>query len=107
MPSHQHQFDQYRIYYMTGGADVPLIDCFNGTAFVGKLVFHLPGAALPPNIVTSSGVIYLRYSIGQFGDVIGILRQEKPLFIRLSTPSGVGYLGTTDSEPVGEEEGSP
>ena len=107
MPSYQQQFDQYRIFYMTGGAEVPLIDCYNGTALVGKLVFHFSGTGLPPNLVTSSGVIYLRYAIGQFADVIGILREEKPLFLRLSTPSGVGYLATAGSEPVGEEEGSP
>jgi hypothetical protein len=36
--------------------------------------------------------------------VIEILRYEKPLYLRLSTPSLIGYLATDEPEPVGEEE---
>jgi hypothetical protein len=104
MPIHEKKFDQYRIYYMTGGNEVPLIDCYDGASHVGKLVFHDAGGSLPPNAVAVNGVLYLRYRLSQFNDVINILRQEKPLYIRLSTPSLIGFLATQEGEPVGEQE---
>jgi hypothetical protein len=104
MPVHEKKFDQYRIFYMTGGSEVPLIDCYQGGTHVGKLVFHDTTGAPPANLVTADGILYLRFKLSQFGDVIGILRQEKPLFLRLSTPSLKGWVGTDGAEPVGEQE---
>jgi hypothetical protein len=104
MPVHEQQFDQYYIYYMTGGNEVPLINCFKGANYVGKLVFHNTAGAPPANGVLPDGTIYLRYRLSQFQDVIGILRQEKPLYLRLSTPSLIGFLATQQGEPVGEQE---
>ena len=104
MAIHEKKFDQYRIYYMTGGNEVPLIDCYDGASHVGKLVFHDTGGPLPPNTLAVNGVLYLRYRLSQFNDVINILRQEKPLYIRLSTPSLIGFLATQQGEPVGEQE---
>ena len=104
MAVYDEEFDRYYIYYMTGGSEVPTIDCYDGTALVGKLIFHSEEGALPANLVTARGVIYLRYRLSQFGDVIEILRHEKPLYLRLTTPSLIGYLATREGEPVGEEE---
>lgn len=104
MAIYQKAFDQYRIYYMTGGSEVPIIDCYNGTSHVGKLVFHADGAPLPANAVVQNEVLYLRYRLGQFNDVVGILRHEKPLYLRLSTPSLIGFIATSQGEPVGEQE---
>src|SRR5262245_15564068 len=94
--------DQYQISYMTGGTEVPLIDCFDGTTHVAKLSFHPD--TLPANMLSSSGAVYLRYRLSQFGDVIGILRMEKPLTIGFDTTTLKGYLATGSSEPVGEQE---
>lgn len=105
MPRNERKFDRYRIWYMTGGNEVPMIDCYDGTTQVGKLVFHNTAGALPPNAVTADGVLYLRYRLSQFGDVIGILREEKPLYLWLSTPDLIGSIGTQEGEPVGEQEG--
>ena len=74
MANIEKKFDRYRIWYMTGGNEVPLIDCYDGASHVGKLVFHDTTGAPPPNAVTADGVLYLRYRLSQFGDVIGILR---------------------------------
>ena len=104
MAIHKKQFDSYRIYYMTGGNEVPVLDCYDGSSFVGKLIFHRDSASLPSNIVRSDGVVHLRYSLSQFNDVIDMLRYEKPLYLRLSTPSLVGFLAPEEAEPVGEEE---
>jgi hypothetical protein len=104
MPSIAKKFDSYRIYYMCGGNESPLINCYDGGSYVGKLCFHKDGAPVPPNALVSGSIIYLRYTVSQFNDVIGILRYEKPLFLRLSTPSLIGYIATSQAEPVGEEE---
>jgi hypothetical protein len=104
MPTYQKQFAEYKIIYMTGGNEVPLIDCYDGSTHVGKISFHDEGMPLPPNLVTSTGVLYLRYRLKQFKDVMDILRYEKPLFLRLTTPSLVGFIATQQGEPVGEQE---
>jgi len=96
------EFDHYQIYYMTGGNDVPLIDCYDGTTPVGKLVFHTDPGPLPPNVLRQDGVIYLRYRIAQFRDVLNILRGEKPLYIRIGASSLIGGIGTAEGEPVGK-----
>ena len=104
MAVYEKAFDQYKIHYVTGGSEVPMIDCYNGMTHVGKLSFHADGAPLPVNLVTQNEVLYLRYRMSQFDDVVGILRHEKPLYLRLSTPSLIGFLATSQGEPVGEQE---
>ena len=104
MSSIRKRFDNYRIYYMTGGAENPLINCYDGDTYVGKLCFHDEDAPLPPNAVVPDEIIYLRYKVSQFNDVVGMLRNESPLFLRISEPSLIGYIGTSEAEPVGEEE---
>lgn|SRR5215510_8183300 len=94
--------DQYQIGYMTGGTEVPYIDVYDGSTYVGKLSFHHDSP--PANLLTSSGIVYLRYRLSQFNDVIGILRTEKPLTLGFDTTSLKGYLATGSSEPVGEQE---
>ena len=104
MAIHRKEFNSYRIYYYSGGNNFPMIQCFDGSSYVGALVFDKDGGSFPSNTVTSNGILYLRYTLSQFNDVIEILRYEKPLYLRLSTPSLVGYLATEEAEPVGEEE---
>ena len=102
------QFDHYRIFYMTGTTDqpeTPWIDCFEGTSHVGKLAFHIPeqGRRLGNEVV--NGVIYLRYSLSQFGDIIGILRHEKRLQLHISDSlNGIGRLANEEREPVGRQD---
>jgi hypothetical protein len=100
----EKQIDQYRIYYYTGGSESPVIDCYDGTTHVGKLVFYNTTAAPPANAVAANGVLYLRYRLSQFNDVLNILQREKPLYIKLAPASLIGFLATDEREPVGEEE---
>jgi hypothetical protein len=93
---------QYQISYMSGGTEVPLIDCYDGTTHVAKLSFHPD--PVPANQLISTGVVYLRYRLSQFNDVIGILRLESPLKITFSDTSLKGALFTGANEPVGEQE---
>ena len=41
--------------------------------------------------------------MSRFDDVITILRYEKPLYL-LMTRDLIGWIGTSDLEPVGEQE---
>ncbi len=104
MAIHKRQFDGYRIYYFTGGGGVPAIDCFAGDDHIGTIYFH-DVVPVPPNNVSPDGKISLRYALNQFHDVATTLRYEKPLFLRLHTPSRIGFIATEETEPVGEQEG--
>jgi hypothetical protein len=104
MATYQKNVTTYKIGYMSGIGEGPLIDCYDGSTHVAKLSFH-NAEPLPSNLITSTGVIYLRYLIGQFRDVVDILRYEKPLNVQLHTPSLKGFIATSDYEPVGEQEG--
>jgi hypothetical protein len=74
-------FDVYRILYFTA-PEVPTIDCYDNSTgkHVGKLIFN--DGVLPSNGVSETDVLYLHYKLSQFNDVINILREEKPLFLR-------------------------
>lgn len=103
---HRTQFDAYRVRYQTGGDAGPEIDCLHGGEPVGLLVFHEDGAALPPNELSgdgNGGVMRLHFRLAQFPHLIDLLREEKPLYISLSTTSLVGAV-MTGAEPVGEGE---
>lgn len=42
--------------------------------------------------------------MSRFNDIVGILRQEKPLYLFLNLSNLIGIVATSDLEPVGEEE---
>jgi hypothetical protein len=48
-------------------------------------------------------VIILNYAVERLGDVMDILRHEKPLYAHFFDESKNGYL-TTTKEPAGEDE---
>jgi len=80
------------------------IDCFTDTGKrAGALYFFPDSVPLPANQDTVNG-IYLYYRTSRFGDVMAMLREEKPLYLFLDTSKKSGYVGT-GSEPVGEQEG--
>jgi hypothetical protein len=100
--------DSYKIYYKSGGVGSShpiMIYCYNGPALVAQLAFTPDSEPLGKNLlVPPIGNIYLRYHVSQFPHIHSILRNESPLFVLLDTHDGVGYLATTDTEPVGELE---
>jgi hypothetical protein len=104
-------FTQYVIYYISGGGSPAIglpqeaeIDCFTDkNERAGILYFYPDNVALPQNRDTVNG-IYLYYRSSRFGDVMSMLREEKPLYLYLNTTNSSGYVGT-GNEPVGEQEG--
>jgi hypothetical protein len=66
-------------------------------------VVFADGAALPPNQTYASGPS-IHYPLGRFDDIVGILRQDSPLYLLLSLDNQIGSLATSGLEPTGEAE---
>ena len=108
------EFNEYNIVYASNGykiqgspntfsknsADIYLT--FNGNS-VGRLLFS-KDSPLQKNMLDPPEYISLRYDLSLFGNVIDILRNEKPLWITLNTSDWNGSIRTKDKEPVGEAE---
>lgn len=102
-------FTTYRVfYYSSHTLDAYydcLIYCYSGLSFVGRIEFYKEAtaeASLKSQIV--GGQPYVRYRLSRFRDVMQILLHEKPLYLFVNSDNGIGSIGTTDAEPVGEEE---
>jgi hypothetical protein len=106
MPLLDEAFDAYMIWYLSGfpwlGKEAQ-IQCYQGTKYVGMIVFYKDDSAIPPNEMNSDGIV-INYGLSRFNDIISILRQEKPLYLRFSTEKKYGAVATSKYEPVGEEE---
>ena len=96
-------FDTYRIFYYSGKIDAAHIYCYQAGACVGRISFFREGEGIPPNSTFENGPD-LKFPIGRFSDIIGILRHEKPLTLHLNLSNLIGLLATGDLEPIGEEE---
>lgn len=104
MATVKKDFDSYRIWYYSGHPYEALIYCYQGTSYVGRIVFFKDGAPVPDNANYASGPS-IHYSLTRFDDVVSILRYEKPLYLFLNLDNLIGTLATEEKEPVGEEEG--
>jgi len=102
MPTIKKDFDAYKIWYYSGHPYQALIYVYQGSKYVGRIVFYKDGTTIPPNASYPEPSIH--YPLSRFNDVINILREEKPLYLFLNLDNKIGILATTDLEPVGEEE---
>jgi hypothetical protein len=78
------------------------ITCVGAGATVGTLHFIKDGVALPANVPGPPPRVH--FPISQFNDVITTLRYEKPLVFNFTPSNGIGTVGTSTREPVGEQE---
>ena len=88
-----------------GGVDATVaLGIPNAWAF---LRFYPEGSTVPPNYVSTHGsgqkLYYVNYRYAQFGNVIDLLRNEKPIRFFFRDDTMAAYI-TTSKEPVGEEE---
>jgi len=112
-------FDSYTARLYGGSSDrTGIVLCYQGSSFVGRIDFYRPGVTLPDDYLWHPGgtgdYIVLNMRIRRFSDVMDLVRNEEPLQLYIdveresgASTSGHGYLETSDSEPVGEEEGGP
>lgn len=98
-----NQFDSYKVFYYTGGSVESMIHCYQGATYAGRIVFYKDDTSIPANANYYFGPS-IHYPLSQFNDLISILRYEKPLFLSLNTSTLQGFVGTSEKEPVGEEE---
>jgi hypothetical protein len=96
-------FDSYKIFYYTNQTMEATIYCYKRGKLVGRMVFAKDGGTLPPN-TTFGGGPSLSFTISRFHDIMGILLNEKPLYLFLNPDNLMGHLATTNLEPIGEEE---
>lgn len=113
-------FDRYEVQISGGSAgQAGMLLCHSGSAFVGRIDFYPEGAAIPQDYLWHPGgtseYVVLKMPWSRFGDVLAMVRTEKPLFLYINvtrgpgvTTPGFGHVTTssTEREPVGEEEGA-
>lgn len=100
--------DRYLVNYiggttLQGKGSGATIQCYNGNQMVGLIEFFADHVTMPANS-TANGQVILYYEMSRFGDVMNILRYEKPLMLAVNNDTKFGYIGTSTTEPVGEEE---
>ena len=102
------EINQYWVHLQAGYSKEHLIfprvivKCFHDDDFVVQLSFYHDNKKLPENHYdVNSKLLYLRYSLSMYPNIIDILRNEKPIYFSYSLKSKVGYV-RTGKEPVGE-----
>ncbi len=109
MAQYTNGFDTYQVFYYTGSTQFQaVIQVYASGVFNGRIGFYPDaGPVIPNGEIQPTGVKVpaINYALSRFESVMGMLRFEKPLYIYLDTTTGVGFLGTVQQEPVGEQEG--
>ena len=91
--------NDYEVIY-SANAFPPRIGLVNSGKFIGQLIFHPNGAALPPDGVIG-GQITLQYHLDDFENCFAVLRNEKTVYL-LYNGSGPGFengLVTAETVP--------
>ncbi len=81
-----------------------IIKCYNDDDYVLQASFYPDSKSLPENYHdVHSKLVYLRYPLSMYANILDILRNEKPIFFSYSEKSHLGYI-RTGKEPIGEGE---
>lgn len=98
------QIEKYHVIYSANSFN-RRIGLMAGNAYIGQLVFHPNGQALPQDGVIGTQP-QLHYHLDDFQNALDLLRNEKPVHL-LYSGSGGGFENAlvTDPETVGEGEG--
>ncbi len=99
----QMRVDAYEVLYSANGFS-PRIALKNAGNYIGQLLFLPDGAAQPADTVVNKQA-QLHYHLGDFRNVVDLLRNEKPIYMYYNG-SGSGFENgiRTMSERVGEGE---
>ena len=80
--------NDYEVMY-SANTFPPRIWLLNSGKFIGQLIFHPDGSALPPDSMVS-GQAQLQYHLEDFQNCAAILRNEKTVYL-LFNGSGPGF----------------
>jgi hypothetical protein len=100
------EFDTYKLWHAPGSSPVTVasIECFKAGSRVGEMFFYEDNIVLPQNENHATFGIRLYWHASRFKEVMDTVRYEKPLYLMLESTNLGGWLTTSDTEPVGEEE---
>ena len=98
------QFDSYRVNVTHGLWTDAQILCYKGGVYQGNINF-MPDNVNEPTI-NANGTLSLYYPTESFESVYTMCREESPVYIEIWGSSDKYCRVTTDTEPVGEEEGN-
>lgn len=109
MAQYTNGFDAYQAFYYSGATQfLAVIQVYASGVFNGRIGFYPDAGPVVPNgdiMPTGVKVPAINYPLNRLDSVMTMLHTEKPLYIFLDTGTGVGFIGTSQLEPVGEEEG--
>lgn len=102
------EINHYWVHFQAGQIENNLIypsvviKCYHDDDFVLQLNFYPDNKKLPENYYdVKSKLVYLRFRMSMYSNIIDILRNEKPIYFSFSNKSKVGYV-RTGKEPIGE-----
>jgi len=102
------EINHYWVHFQAGHIENSLIfpptivKCYLDDDIVLQLYFYPDNKKLPENYYdVKSKLVYLRYHLSMYPNIIDLLRNEKPIYFSYSDKSKVGYV-RTGKEPVGE-----
>jgi hypothetical protein len=93
------RIDDYQVMY-SANTFPPRIFLVNSGNFIGQLIFHPNGAALPPD-GENGGQVNLHYHLDDFENCAALLRNEKTVFLLFngSGPGNENGLQTAQTIP--------
>ncbi len=95
------KIDEYEVMY-SGNKFSPRIWLKSAGKFIGQLIFQPDGAALPPDGI-AVGQVNIYYHLSNYAHCIDLLRNEQPMYLLFTSPTGENGIKTT-TEMVGEGE---
>ena len=108
MKSIVSEINQYWVHFQAGHSKENLIypraivKCYHDDDFILQINFYPDSKTLPENYYdVKFKLVYLRYRLSMYPNIIDLLRNEKPIYFSYSQKSKVGYV-RTGKEPVGE-----
>jgi len=105
MPEQSHEVTSYRYEFRrVGSENVALVELESDGRLVCRVALIEGGDPLPAPQENVAGWVAVALRADQLRELIGMLRNEKPVFFTWSgDPGGIARI-TTKAEPIGEEE---
>ena len=102
------EINLYWVHFQSGGSDQntvyprALVKCYHDDDFVVQINFYPDNKKVPENFYDKRNkLVYLRYHMSMYPNVIDLLRNEKPIYFSYSDSLKMGHL-RTGKEPIGE-----
>jgi hypothetical protein len=93
-----HELKQYWVHFQAGhtkGNQIyprAIIKCYDDNDFLLQLNFYSEGKRIPENYYdTNSKLVYLRYPLSMYPNILDILRNEKPIYFSYYVGSKLGF----------------